>query len=99
MRLIFVLLLVSISSVAGDAVSNQPTDKALVAEAKPVKKAAAPAVGGREVTSTKDLYAAMPGEAKESKVVGGLVKNYSGNVDILCAKDTYVCIVTFKDKK
>jgi hypothetical protein len=52
--------------------------------------------GGKEVTSGADLYGAIPGEAKRSEIVGGLVKSYSGPVDIVCAKDTYVCIVTFK---
>jgi hypothetical protein len=97
-----VLLLVFAASLA--MADDIEIDTTLVAQTKkvrpaPVTVSSSQALGGREVASTKDLYSAIPGEAKESKVVGGLVKSYSGSVDIICAKDTLVCIVTFKDKK
>src|ERR1700758_5581535 len=41
---------------------------------------------GKDISSTADLYKIMPVEAKESKVVGGLVKSYSGMIDLMCAK-------------
>jgi hypothetical protein len=61
-----------------------------------VEKPVSANVGGKEITSTADLYSALPVEAKKSEVVGGLVKHYSGNVDILCAQASKVCVVTFK---
>ncbi len=70
----------------------------IVAAAKR-KPDAASAVGGLEITTTAELYSAMPVEAKKSQVVGGLVKSYSGEVDLICAQVSKICVITFKNKK
>ncbi|MEQ1878249.1 MAG: hypothetical protein ABL958_16525 [Bdellovibrionia bacterium] len=56
-------------------------------------------VGGREITSTAELYSAVPGVAKRSELVGGMVKTFSGEVDLICAQASKICVITFKEKK
>lgn len=56
-------------------------------------------VGGKEITSTAELYAAVPGNPKRSELVGGMVKTYSGEIDLICAQASKICVITFKDKK
>jgi len=56
-------------------------------------------VGGKEITSTVDLYNAVPGGAKKSEIIGGKVKTFSGEVDLICAEASKICVITFKDKK
>jgi hypothetical protein len=108
MKTLFVLILLSAAVWAEEKVLVAPPDETarvaqddgvLVAQGKRKPDVTGAAVGGREIASTADLYAAVPGEAKKSQVVGGMVKSYTGEIDLICGQASKICVITFKNKK